>query len=146
MTPDALAYLHARAFGGVSRGWDAAEFAALLDSPHVFAVGGSRGFALGRAIAGEAELLTIATDPDARRQGIGRACLDAYEAEALARGAALSFLEVAEDNAAARALYMAAGYAEAARRRGYYARPGAARCDALILRKDLRDPSRLSER
>ena len=137
MTPDMLAKLHARAFDGQSRAWDAAEFSGLLESAHVFAVGDARGFALGRVIAGEAELLTIATDPDARRQGLGRACLAAYEAEARARGADIAFLEVAEDNTAALALYRAAGYEQAARRTGYYARHDGTRCDALILRKAL---------
>ena len=48
------------------------------------------------------------------------------------------FLEVAEDNRAARALYAAAGFASVGRRPAYYARPGAADAvAALILRRDL---------
>jgi ribosomal-protein-alanine N-acetyltransferase len=43
------------------------------------------------------------------------------------------FLEVAEANAAARALYAAAGFAEVGRRRRYYADGG----DALVLRRGL---------
>ena len=47
------------------------------------------------------------------------------------------FLEVAEDNAAARALYATAGFAEAGRRRGYYAAADGGRRDALLLALDL---------
>ena len=132
MTPEALASLHARAFAP-ARGWRAAEFAALLDSPHVFAVGDARAVALGRVAAGEAELLTLATDPDHRRAGRARACLAAFAAEARARGATEAFLEVAADNAAARALYAADGWSETGRRRGYYPRAGHASVDALVL-------------
>lgn len=139
LTPATLASLHGRAFLGQGRGWSEAEFAGLLDSPHVFVTGDARAFALGRVIADEAELLTIATDPAWSRQGLGRACLAAYETQAVARGARISFLEVAADNAAARALYETAGYQEAARRAEYYRR-GAYSVDALILRRDL-DPS-----
>jgi len=137
MTPEAFAATHARAFDGQGRGWSAAEFAALLDSPHVFAVGRARAFALGRAIADEAELLTLATDPAHRRQGLARAALAAFEAEARARGVVRGFLEVACDNAAARALYAAAKWREYARRPGYYPRMGGSAADALILEKYL---------
>jgi len=135
MTPEALAATHARAFAGVDRGWSSAEFAALLQSPGVFAVGDDRAFALGRVTADEAELLTLATDPGARRQGRARAALDAFEASARARGAAGAFLEVAEDNAAARGLYAAAGWEIIARRAAYYPRPAAPAADALVLAK-----------
>ncbi|WP_268956241.1 GNAT family N-acetyltransferase [Roseovarius salincola] len=136
MTPAVMAALHGRAFLGQGRGWSEAEFADLLDSPHVFAVGDSRAFALGRVIADEAELLTLATAPESLRQGLGRAALVAYETQAMARGAQTSFLEVAADNNAARALYEMAGYHEAARRTGYYRRDANA-VDALILRRCL---------
>ena len=106
--------------GREGRAWSAAEFAALLASPHVFVTGDARGFALGRVIADEAELLTLATDPGHRRQGRAHACLAAFAEEAQARGAATAFLEVAEDNAAALALYAQAGFGETARRAGYY--------------------------
>lgn len=137
MTPEQMAALHARAFGGQGRAWSAQEFATLMSSGHVFAVGDDTSFALGRAIADEAELLTIATDPDHWRTGLGRACLRRFEREARARDAATIFLDVAEDNLSATMLYRSEGYVELARRASYYARKGALRVDALILRKTL---------
>lgn len=137
MTPEELAQTHARAFAGPSRGWSAQEMADLLQSPLVFAVGDARAFALGRAIADEAELLTLASDPGHRRKGLARACLAAFEATAQARGARTAFLEVAADNTGALALYHAAGYAQTALRKGYYTRPDAAPVDALILQKSI---------
>ncbi|MFA4893699.1 GNAT family N-acetyltransferase, partial [Brevundimonas sp.] len=61
--------------------------------------------------------------------------------EAAARGARRLFLEVAEDNEAARALYGRAGFSEAGRRPRYYARADGSRRDALLLALDL--PARL---
>ena len=137
MTPEAMAALHARAFAGRGRAWSAGEFADLLDSQHVFAVYVPGGFALGRVSADEAELLTIATDPDLRRKGIGRQVLAAFEARALQNGARVAFLEVAQDNIAACALYAQAGYHEIARRAGYYQTPEGGKADALVLQKAL---------
>jgi ribosomal-protein-alanine N-acetyltransferase len=136
MTPDALATLHARAFQD-SRGWSAEEFEDLLESPFCFLATVDQGFALGREIEGESELLTIAVDPDCRRQGLGASCLAAYEATAKSRGAVTSFLEVADDNAPAKALYLRAGYQETGRRRGYYARKPGNAVDALTMAKEL---------
>lgn len=137
MTPEDLARTHARAFAGQSRGWTAQEMADLMQSPLVFALGDARAFALGRAIADEAELLTLATDPDHRRKGLARARLAAFEAAAKAHGARIAFLEVAADNAGARALYAAAGYVQTARRKGYYPHLGRGSVDALILQKSI---------
>lgn len=133
MTPEALATIHARAFAGQGRAWSAMEFADLLADPGAFVTGNSHAFALGRVVAGEAELLTIATDPACRRAGHARACLAAFEAVARARGAETVFLEVAEDNAAALGLYRGAGFAQMARRKGYYAGGR----DAIVMRKPL---------
>lgn len=132
-----MAAIHARAFAGQGRAWTAAEFAGLAQSPHVFAVGDAEAFALGRVAADEAELLTLATDPNHRRQGRARACLAAFEAEARARGACAAILEVAADNAAALALYRPAGYVQTACRKRYYPRGHGHAADALILRKSL---------
>ncbi|MFD0860084.1 GNAT family N-acetyltransferase [Roseovarius aquimarinus] len=135
--PDSLARLHARAFAPTGRGWSAAEFAYLIDAPHCCLRHETYGFALSRVIAGEAELLTLATDPEHRRQGIAARLLAAVESAAMDMGADRQFLEVAADNPAARALYSAFGYAEIARRAGYYARPGGTPVDALVLSKEL---------
>ena len=136
MTPDALARLHAAAFdrGGA---WSAEAFAASLADPAVFLCGGAAGVALGRVAADEAELLTLAVHPEARRRGRGRRLLAAFERDAMARGAARAFLEVAADNLAARSLYAAAGYQEAGRRSGYYRDAEDGREDAMVLAKPL---------
>jgi ribosomal-protein-alanine N-acetyltransferase len=128
----ALARLHAACFT-TPRPWSAAEIAALLDSPHVFARMTDGGFLLGRVIADEAELLTLAVDPALRRRGIARALLAQFLDVARNRGAARAFLEVAADNAAALALYRGAGFAEDGLRRGYYRQAGGGAVDALLL-------------
>ncbi|PKP68690.1 MAG: ribosomal-protein-alanine acetyltransferase [Alphaproteobacteria bacterium HGW-Alphaproteobacteria-4] len=139
MTPAALAMLHAACFTS-PRPWSAAEFAGLMALPGVFLLGDSRGFVLGRAVAGEAELLTLAVTPALRRQGLGRALLAGFEAAAQAAGAEAAFLEVAAANAPARALYAGAGWREAGRRRGYYRLPGGSADDALVLTRAFAAP------
>jgi len=91
------------------------------------------GMILARVAADELEVLALAVAPAARRRGLGRALLAAALGWGVAQGATAAFLEVAEDNAAARALYAAAGFAVVGRRRRYYA-SGA---DALVLRRPL---------
>jgi ribosomal-protein-alanine N-acetyltransferase len=129
-----LAALHAEAF---EASWDASAFETLLDQPGMKAVEAADGFILIRTVAGEAEILTLAVRPSARRRGLGADLLAKGLVLALAGGAGRLFLEVAEDNLAARALYARAGFTEAGRRRGYYARPGGPAADALVLALDL---------
>ena len=129
---EALARLHAACFT-MPRPWSAAEIAALLASPHVFVRMTDGGFLLGRVIADEAELLTLAVDPALRRRGIARALLAQFLEVARDRGATRAFLEVAADNAAALALYLGSGFAEDGLRRGYYRQPDGGAVDALLL-------------
>lgn len=136
MTPEALAALHAAAFAD-ARPWSAREFADLLASPHVFLCTGSNGFALGRVIADEAELLTLAVHPAKRRCGLGEQLLTAFQDTARTRGATRAFLEVAEDNNAAIGLYSKVGYTLSGRRPGYYAKTDGSRVDACLMDKRL---------
>ena len=135
--PEALAALHRAALPG-SRTWSAQEFAALCAARGaILRSRPGQGFALGRASADEAELLMLAVLPDRRRQGLGRALLGAFEADAARRGAHIALLEVDATNAPAIALYAGAGYVERGRRRAYYRSPAGERADALILGKRL---------
>lgn len=136
LTPAQMAATHAAAFTQ-SRPWREDEFAALLAHPGIFAVGDAACFALVRVIADEAELLTIATDPDHRRRGLARDRMARWMAEAAARGATRAFLEVAADNAPALALYAAMGFARAGRRPAYYPRPEGPAADAVVMTRDL---------
>ena len=133
MTPEALAAIHARCFPSHPRPWSAPEFADLLAHRLNFLLTRPEGFLLGRVIADEAELLTLAVAPEARRQGLGRALLNEFALTSSARGAREAFLEVAADNAPAIALYAGNGWDRAGQRRDYYA-PG---IDAIIMRRGL---------
>lgn len=127
-----LAALHARCFTH-PRPWSAAEIEDMASLPGAFLLVRPNAFLIGRTAADEAELLTLAVEPSARRQGLGRALVDEFDAVARLRGAARGFLEVASDNAAAQALYAGAGWARTGRRRDYYG----AGIDALTMGKSL---------
>ena len=116
-------------------GWSADAWRSLLAVPGArtrIAMDGAApvGFLHLRRAAGEAEVVMIATHPSAQRRGIAAALLE----DALAAlGGEPLFLEVAECNRAARALYARFGFEPVGRRRGYYRTPSG-RQDALILR------------
>ncbi|MFS4436842.1 ribosomal protein S18-alanine N-acetyltransferase [Paracoccaceae bacterium GXU_MW_L88] len=133
MTPERMAKIHAACFTKHPRPWSAAEIARLLDQIGVEALHAPNGFAITRKIADEAELLTIAVAPEAQRQGIARRLLNQAHQTLAAQDVAQIFLEVAEDNAPAHALYTGCGYRETGRRRDYY---GAGN-SALILMRPL---------
>ncbi len=133
-----LAALHAAVFDDA---WSVDAFEALLGSPGVFALtkpDGRQavGFILCRVAAEEAEILTLAAHPEHRRRGVATTLVRDAAKVAAKAGAHSLFLEVAEDNVAALALYARAGFEPMGRRAGYYAR-GAGRVDALVLRRDL---------
>ena len=132
--PSVLAALHAQAFAAP---WDAAALADLLAQPGVFAVVETDGFILIRLVLDEAEILTLAVRPAARRAGLGGRLVGQGAVQAVQGGANRLFLEVAEDNAAARALYARAGFRFLGRRKAYYAAPDGGRTDALVLGLDL---------
>jgi [ribosomal protein S18]-alanine N-acetyltransferase len=138
MAPEALAALHSRCFAP-PLAWSAASFAELLRTPGTVLLEepGGAAFALVRVISDEAELLTIATHPAQRRQGLARRLVARCAELARAGGAQAMHLEVAEDNRAARTLYAACGFAESGRRPCYY-RDGAGRpVAAILLRRQL---------
>ncbi|NIJ19988.1 ribosomal-protein-alanine N-acetyltransferase [Sphingomonas naasensis] len=104
--------------------WTSAQCLGMLALPGVWLVvasldGEDAGFALARAIGDEAELLLLATRPDARRRGIAGALLRAIVAEARARGVVQLHLEVRAGNDAVR-LYRREGFEKVGERRNYY--------------------------
>jgi len=139
MDAAALAALHETCFT-MPRPWSAAEFADFLGSPLCFLLTEPAGFLLGRVIADEAELLTLAVAPEARRQGSGARLVAAFAQEVRARGATTAFLEVAATNGAAVRLYDRSGWQPAGRRKRYYHAPDGRTEDALVMRLDLSQP------
>ena len=94
------------------------------------------GFILARDLAGEVEILSIGVLPQWRRQGAGRALMDAVVGRAERGGPGSIVLEVKTENEAARRLYAAFGFVQVGRRPGYYRQSGS-RTDGLILRRGI---------
>ena len=121
--------------------WTRSQLDAVLGMPGVWltlARQGRRvvGFSLHRIVLDEAELLLLAIAPDMRRRGIGRSLIERGCAEAKSTGARRLHLEVREGNPAS-ALYQAAGFTPAGRRREYYRGSNGQISDALTLSRDL---------
>jgi [ribosomal protein S18]-alanine N-acetyltransferase len=134
----ALAEVHAAAFDAPWTGEDILRFA---EAPGGFAIAAEAetaiaGFILCRAMAGEAEILTLAVRPNQRRRGVAHALVEAAAALA-APTVDVMFLEVAEDNPGAVALYESTGFSSVGRRGAYYARAGGPAVAAIVMRRTL---------
>jgi [ribosomal protein S18]-alanine N-acetyltransferase len=121
--------------------WSEDSFSRLLERPGAVAILGNdapvtdvQSFILIEIAADQSEILSIGTLPNARCRGLARVLLREAMTEARRRGAREMFLEVADDNAAALALYSGFGFVPAGRRRAYYSRGGGLAADALTLR------------
>jgi ribosomal-protein-alanine N-acetyltransferase len=91
------------------------------------------GFAIMRFGDADSHLDLLAVGPAYRRRGLGRQMVEWLEACSRTAGLFRVFLELRVDNAAARSFYLALGYAECGRMRGYYA----GREDALRMHRIL---------
>lgn len=117
--------------------WTAPQCASLLPLPGVWlslARDGAEvvGFALGRAVADEAELLLLAVRAQDQKRGVGRLLLDSFVSVAKSKGAERLHLEVRDGNRAAR-LYKSSGFTEVGRRTAYYSGRDGQIFDALTL-------------
>ncbi len=104
------------------------------------------GMALFWQTGDEAEILTLAVLPQARRQKVAQALIEHAVNILTSSGGTRLILEVATDNRAARGLYAKLGFKSVGRRPGYYKReamPSLAgqRIDGEILALDLADGS-----
>ncbi len=132
-----LADLHATCFAhSPQEPWSASAFSTLLDTPGTICLLAltpeemAIGFIIGRAIAGDGEVLTLCVAPAARRRGVATALIGSLQ-ESLAPCRRI-ILEVASTNRGARDLYDSLEFREVGRRPAYYRRNGNA-VDALIL-------------
>jgi len=129
-----FAQIHARCFADA---WSEKALDDLLAMPGAFLFAGGQGFILARVAGPEAEILTLAVAPEARRFGTGTALVREAAAHAHRIGAAEMFLEVAASNLPARTLYRRLGFVEGGRRKAYYTAGRESPEDALILRGHL---------
>jgi ribosomal-protein-alanine N-acetyltransferase len=122
--------------------WDASAIAKLLSLPGSLGLlalvsGQPVGLVIARGVEDEAEILTIGVLPAFRRRGVGSRLLERIGERLAEAGRSRLVLEVAEDNAAALALYDRASFAQVGRRLGYYKRVAGGTAAAIVLARTL---------
>lgn len=132
-----MSHLHSAAFPEAER-WTTLAIGGLmnLDSVHAFGIEGDiglSGFIMVQRAGDTAEILTLATAPNFRRQGAARALVDAARVRLGQFGTAKLLLDVAEDNLGALAFYTAYGFKPDGKRRGYYTKGREAPVDAILM-------------
>jgi [ribosomal protein S18]-alanine N-acetyltransferase len=139
--PDAmrLSEIHGASF---HRGWGEGEFENMLAERNtlVHRLRMSRkivGFAVSRMAADEAEILSIAVAESHRGRGLSRDLLLTHLGHLAGQGVNRVFLEVEENNAAARKLYQRAGFGVVGRRERYYRDANGEQLNAVLMRRDL---------
>jgi ribosomal-protein-alanine N-acetyltransferase len=133
-----LSALHASSF---ATPWTTEEFQTLLRQPgvmgwiclHEAEESIPLGFILVRAVVDEAEILTVAVQPEQRRQNLGSRLLEQACDVLGTQNITRLFLEVAADNTAAIALYRRHGFVTVGSRPKYYERADNTRQDAIVM-------------
>lgn len=120
-----MAVMNAAFHPDYGEAWSARQLGSSLAESNCFArlaLAGDapQGFSLCRSAGPEVELLLIAVMPSGQGHGLGRHLLARAAQDAYARGASELFLEVRENNLAARKLYSRNGFLEVGRRENYY--------------------------
>jgi ribosomal-protein-alanine N-acetyltransferase len=130
-SPDDAPRLARLAGAALAEAWPESELRATLERAEARAwlAPPERGFALGRCIGDEAELLALVVADGERRRGLGRALLAAFLDGLRAEGVRRVSLEVRGSNRDAQRLYAAFGFAAAGERKRYYSDGE----DALVL-------------
>ncbi len=134
-----MSRLHMRCFDDP---WSAVSFRGLLLDTSILTLGVERdgglvAFVMAQTIAGESDILTVATDPDLRRQGLATTLIGALINRLGERGVSRITLDVAEDNAPARALYRGFGFTEDGRRPRYYTAGRDVPVDAVLMSRKM---------
>lgn len=134
-----IARIHSANF---ERGWKSDEIKTMFETPGTKAfvddMDGTRvAFSIIRFAADECEIISIAVAKESHRRGLGKHMLQHVVAYAKREGAKTLFLEVAEDNLAAVALYEKAGFQRFNVRKGYYRRWHGRMVDAIMMRHTL---------
>jgi ribosomal-protein-alanine N-acetyltransferase len=123
-----------------SQPWTREQFEQELNNPAAFLDGCAAanrlaGYICYWLIAGEMQILNIATARQFRRQGIAQQLLDHAFNRCAEQGLSSAWLEVRAGNTAALTLYQSSGFKTDGRRRAYY-RDGE---DALLMVREFKD-------
>jgi len=134
-----MSQLHMRCFDDP---WSAISFRGLLLDTSILTLGVELNgelvaFAMAQTIAGESDILTVATAPEHRRKGLGATLISAFINRLGERGVSRITLDVAEDNAPARALYRGFGFTEDGRRPRYYTAGRDVPVDAVLMSRKM---------
>lgn len=127
---------------GFYKNWSAQEIKDLLEKPMIFGLQVQKqndllGFILWSEAADEVEILTLVIHPSYQRQGLSTLLLQSLFPLLKKKKITKIFIEVAEDNVGAIALYKSLDFIYLNQRPNYYSREGGQYCTAMIYVKEL---------
>ena len=136
---DILTEIHAEAFANYWNPGDFNDFFSVPGTAALLVEYGEKPVAMAvlRVSFEQADIITIATRPAFRRQGLARILMQQVTEMAKSFGATAIFLDVESDNAAALALYTALNFTQIGRRKLYYRQKDGTYTDALVMTKKL---------
>ena len=133
-----IAQLHRRAFSAQDeQPWSLGAIEKLMASPGFealvyFAADVPVGFVLVRVVADEAELISVAVDPDCQSKGYAKQVMSFLCDQLKKRQICNLFLEVRQDNQKAIQLYRSCGFKKIGERRDYYKTTSGKKLDAHV--------------
>ncbi|WP_300381741.1 GNAT family N-acetyltransferase [Henriciella sp.] len=144
LTPEDAPYahtLHARCFASEDV-WTVTALRDSLSAPSVLALAKREdekvhGMILVQRVQPDAEILTLAVDPEHRRRGLAGQFIAGLYPLLGPYGIDRLLLEVAADNTPAKHFYEKYGFCEDGRRKNYYQRHGEKRVDAILMSRTL---------
>lgn len=130
-----LSTIHRSAFPNY---WDVESFNNFFAVANTFAlVVGEVAMIVYRIQYDQADIITLAVLPEARRQGLGRLLTQKAMEHLAALGAEKLFLDVEVNNTPAISLYEGLGFKELRRRKNYYRGKDGTYTDALVMKRKL---------
>ena len=136
----AASFSHAWSDGELEKMFSNDNYLCMVAHPPKTTKSRPSGFVLVRSILGEAEVITIATKPTARRKGVARHLMQAVIRQLEYDRKEKLFLEVDEANMAAIKLYKSLGFKQIGERKGYYSDAGSEegkKSTALVMQLEL---------
>ncbi len=135
---DKLSELHSRCFSNPTEKYSSKSIAEFLDNKNYQVLANDACLGIIKFVKPEAEIITIAVDPQFRNQRYGSKLLNRLISIAKKEKINEIFLEVSINNSVAKKLYQNAGFCQIGHRKNYYRLNEISNADAILMHLEIK--------